>query len=78
MKKPVNEICIFPYSGNYIEPSGPKIYDKEHNLLMSLDSIGSCDHICLTSESSVFLAQKNKLILLKIFRFKENCYNMTF
>ena len=74
MKKPVNEICIFPYSGNYIEPSGPKIYDKEHNLLMSLDTIGSCDHICLTSESSVFLAQKNKLILLKIVRFKENCY----
>ena len=31
-KKPINEICLFPESGNYIESSGPKIFDKNHNL----------------------------------------------
>ena len=77
-KKPVNEICIFPESGNYIESSGPKIYDKEHNLLKSLDDIACCDHICLVCENSVILSQKNKLILLKITNHLQNSYSYEF
>ena len=38
-KKPINEICLFPESGNYIESSGPKIFDKNHNLIKSFDEI---------------------------------------
>ena len=77
-KNPVNEICIFPESGNYLESSGPKIYDKEHNLLKSLDDIGCCDHICLVCENSVILSQKNKLILLKITNHLQNSYSYEF
>ena len=73
-KKPVNEICVFPETGNYIESSGPKIYDKEHNLLMSLDDIGYCDHMCILSESSVILTQKNIIILLRIINYLQNSY----
>ena len=74
-KNPINEICFFPESGNYIESSGPKIYDKEHNLLISLDDIGLCDHMCIASENSVILTQKNKFILLKIYNAKINSYS---
>ena len=73
-KNPINEICVFPESGNYIESSGPKIYDKEHNLLMSLDDIGYCDHMCILSESSVILTQKNIIILLRIINYLQNSY----
>lgn len=73
-KKPVNEICLFPESGNYIESSGPKIFDKYHNLIKSFDEIGFCEHICIIKENFLILTQKNIFILLRIINAKENIY----
>ena len=73
-KKPVNEICLFPESGNYIESSGPKIFDKNHNLIKSFDEIGFCEHICKINENFVILTQKNIFILLRIINAKQNLY----
>ena len=73
-KKPVNEICLFPESGNYIESSGPKIFDKYHNLIKSFDEIGFCEHICIINENFLILTQKNIFILLRIINAKENIY----
>ena len=76
-KKPINEICLFPKSGNYIESSGPKIYDKNHNLIMSFDNIGFCEHICIMNENLVILSQKNVFIFLRIINTKQNIYKFT-
>ena len=74
-KKPINKICLFPRSRNYIESSGPKIYDKEHNLIMNLENtIGFCDCIYVASENLVILVQKQNFILLNIINAKKNLY----
>ena len=73
-KKPVNEICLFPESGNYIESSGPKIFDKYHNLIKSFDEIGFCEHICIINENFLILTQVNNFILLRIINAKQNLY----
>ena len=74
--KPINEICLFPESGNYIESSGPKIFDKNNNLIISLDNVGFCEHICILSENLVILSQKNILSLLRIINIKQNQYKI--
>ena len=73
-KKPINEIYLFSMSGNYIESSGPKIFDKNHNLIISFDDIGFCDHICIITENLLVISQKNILILLRIINAKQNEY----
>ena len=73
-KKPINEIHLFSMSGNYIESSGPKIFDKNHNLIISFDDIGFCDHICIITENLLVISQKNILILLRIIKAKQNEY----
>ena len=74
-KKPINAICVFPRSRNYIESSGPQIFDKDHNLLLNLENpIGFCDCMCIGSENLVILAQKNILILLNIINAKKKLY----
>ena len=73
-KKPVNEICLFPKSGNYIESSGPKIFDKNHNLIIFLEHIGFCEHICIINEHLVVLSQRNYLILLRLIHIKQGFY----
>ena len=73
--KPINEIIVFPKSGNFIESSGPKIFDKNFNLILSLDEIGFCEHICIITENLIILSQKDILILLIIINLKQGKYN---
>ena len=73
-EKPINEICLFPNSGNYIESSCPSIFDKNHNLIISFDDIGFCEHMYILSNNFVILSQKNILLLLRIIDINQKKY----
>ena len=72
--KAVNDICLFPESGNFIESSGPSIFDKENNLIKTFLDIGFCDHLLVINENIIILIQKNNIIILKLINIEKNNY----
>ena len=71
-EKPINEICLFPKSGNYLESSGPSIYDMNHKLIKTFNDIGFCEHICIVKEDLIITSKSKDILLLKIIDIKDN------
>lgn len=75
-KIPINDICLFPESGYFIESTGPTIYDKNFNLFKTFTEIGSCNHLLLIKENLIALSQENTLLVLKINNLEEKNYQI--
>ena len=71
-KGPINDLCLFPESGNFIESSGPTIYDGKYNLIKTFSEIGFCDHLSLISNDIIVLSQKTNILILVISNLEEN------
>ena len=76
INKPINDVCLFPESGYFMESSGPSIYDKNHKFIKTFTEIGFCDHITLIKENLIALSQKTTLLILKINDIEEDKYQI--
>ena len=74
--KAINNICLFPESGYYMENKGPSIFDRNHKLIKTFSEIGFCNCLSLIKENVIALSQKNTLLILKINNIKENKYQI--
>ena len=62
----INDLRIFPKSGNFMETSGPSIYDCNGNLIKTFSDLGCCSHLCIIKEDLIALSNYNSIIILKI------------
>ena len=76
VNRPINDVCLFPESGYFMESSGPSIYDKNLKFVKTFTELGFCDHITLIKEKLIALSQKNTLLILKINDIEEDKYQI--
>lgn len=62
----INDICLFPETGNYIETSGPSIYDCNHNLIKTFSELEPCSHLCIIKDDLIALSNFNSILIIRI------------
>ena len=70
----INDLCFFPETGNFIESSGPSIFDKNYKLVKTFTEIGFCDHISVIKNNLVVMSQKQNILVLYLLDIENNNY----
>ena len=70
----INDLCFFPEIGNFIESSGPSIFDKNYKLVKTFSEIGFCDHVSVITNNLVVMSQKQNILVLYLLDIENNNY----
>lgn len=70
----INDLCFFPETGNFIESSGPSIFDKNYKLVKTFTEIGFCDHVSVITNNLVIMSQKQNILVLYLLDIENNNY----
>ena len=70
----INDLCFFPETGNFIESSGPSIFDKNYKFVKTFTEIGFCEHVSVITNNLVVMSQKQNILVLYLLDIENNNY----